>query len=359
MTTQSTPVLLLSNRLEGGGVERHLKDLREGLAERGFRCIIAAACPSAEIAAGRNYLHLPLYRADGRSKSIGGLLRSLQRLHHLVRKEDLKLIHAHSRYAMFVAFLLRLMHPSLRPVYTAHTAFTDMRRFPFYPREVICVSQALAEMFAKYTAASSRRRLSVVHNGMALPPPRSSEADTWEHDMCSFLFVGRLVEQKGLHLLLDAAAQIKKSDRISIVIRGSGPLEQSVIEAAEASDGILRFDGYHPDPFDDTGAFDALLFPSLQLEGQPYVILEAYAHSMPVLSNDLPAIQELVKDRITGRVIHSQDADAWSAALREAAAHPGTLNRWGSAGRSVVEQQHRLDTMLEKIAVVYRRLLED
>ncbi len=73
---------------------------------------------------------------------------------------------------------------------------------------------------------------------------------------------------------------------------------------------------------------DVVCCPSRVLEGGPTVALEAHAAGVPVIGSDIPALSELVRDRVNGRLYPAGDARALADLLMELAAEPSLVDRW-------------------------------
>ncbi len=138
-----------------------------------------------------------------------------------------------------------------------------------------------------------------------------------------FLFLGRLTEEKGIHLLLDAWQRHPEGSLGRLVIVGDGPLRPQVEQAAAARSD-LEFRG----PQDRAGVAAALrdaavvLATSTWYDVLPTVILEALAAGRPVLGTDLGGIPYLIGD--AGWVVPAEPG-ALSAALVTAHAQAATV----------------------------------
>jgi glycosyltransferase involved in cell wall biosynthesis len=134
------------------------------------------------------------------------------------------------------------------------------------------------------------------------------------------LAVGRLVEKKGFHLLLEALAQIDP-DTWQLTIVGDGP-ERRALEAAAA--GLpVEFIGQltrealtRADAEADVAVFPSVRAASGDQDGLPVALLEAMAAGCAVIVSDLPGLDEAVVPGISGTSVPSGDV----AALREALA---------------------------------------
>jgi glycosyltransferase involved in cell wall biosynthesis len=113
------------------------------------------------------------------------------------------------------------------------------------------------------------------------------------------LYVGRLSEEKGIRVLLDAWGA--GGQRALLKIIGSGPLEPLVREHQQRNSSI-EYLGYRPPP--DVYALMkcavALIVPSLSYEGLPLAIAEAFAAGTPVIASRMGAMDSLVKHGSTG-----------------------------------------------------------
>ena len=131
----------------------------------------------------------------------------------------------------------------------------------------------------------------------------------------SFVVLGRLSSEKGVAGLVRAW----RPELGELVVVGDGP-ERGEIAALAASRGVTVRDPVPPDevPAILAGA-RALLLPSLSYEGQPRVVLEAYAAGVPVIAHRIGALPELVQDGVTGVLVPLGDIGAWYGAARRLA----------------------------------------
>jgi glycosyltransferase involved in cell wall biosynthesis len=114
--------------------------------------------------------------------------------------------------------------------------------------------------------------------------PRSERSDF-------YLYVGRLNEQKGVHVLID----IFKKNKKNIEIIGDGPMIDLVKEAAKNHPNI-RYLGYADNAFiiQKLKQSRGLIVPSLTYEGQPMTILEAFSTGTPVFASDTKNMDSMI-----------------------------------------------------------------
>ena len=138
------------------------------------------------------------------------------------------------------------------------------------------------------------------------------------------LFAGRLTEEKGVQVLLDAWAQAP--DLPALQIAGDGPLAPAVEQAAQADDRITWLGWQDGDAMNTLMGGAALLAaPSLWYEGWPLVATEAMGQGTPVVASDLGAFAEMVEPEWTGYLFPRGDAAALAACVRKALADPDRL----------------------------------
>ncbi|HOY18054.1 MAG TPA: glycosyltransferase family 4 protein [Haliscomenobacter sp.] len=122
-----------------------------------------------------------------------------------------------------------------------------------------------------------------------------------------FLFIGRLVPEKGIEVILDAFANTD----FPLVLYGYGPLEQEVQAFAERHPNI-QFKGSlpHERMSDELSNCTALIFPSTWFEGMPMTLLHAFSTGTPVIASNIGAMSTMVINQHNGlhfEVGNSQD----------------------------------------------------
>lgn len=132
------------------------------------------------------------------------------------------------------------------------------------------------------------------------------------------LAVGRLVEKKGFHVLLDALADIDPT-LWELMIVGDGPERRTLEDAASAlpvtfAGQLSREDLTRADAQADVAVFPSVRAASGDQDGLPVALLEAMASGCAVIVSDLPGLDEAVKPGVTGLSVASGDV----VALREA-----------------------------------------
>ena len=144
-----------------------------------------------------------------------------------------------------------------------------------------------------------------------------------------FLFVGRLIERKGLNVLLDAFHRLDEGE---LWIVGDGPLRGAVEEAATLSPRIRSLGHVDGEPLTDVyRQADVLVVPSLY-EAWGLVVHEALAHGLPAITTDqVGAGDDLIDQGTNGYIVPVGSSEALADAMRTVAAW--TPEQWARAPR--------------------------
>jgi glycosyltransferase involved in cell wall biosynthesis len=150
-----------------------------------------------------------------------------------------------------------------------------------------------------------------------------------------FLFVGRLVPEKGLDWLLSAFSQI--GSEAILHIAGAGPLEgrlRALASAPPLQDRVV-FHGWL-EASQLRGLYErcrALIVPSVWPEPAGLVNLEAQAHGRPVIASAVGGIPEYVENNVAGLLINPQTPSALAQAIERLVKDDDLVMRLGQNGR--------------------------
>jgi glycosyltransferase involved in cell wall biosynthesis len=182
----------------------------------------------------------------------------------------------------------------------------------------IAVSQFLKEKIIEVGISSEK--IYVKPNFIALisSPPENIEFGSY------YLYVGRLVEEKGILWLLETYKEI--NPRYPLMIVGEGDLVE-LVQDYDVNNSMIHYVGVQSK--EDVLAWMrgaiALIFPSLWYECCPLTIIEAYSQNLPVIATNLGAMTELIKPRQTGLFFKKFDTES----LREQLIYiESNLERW-------------------------------
>lgn len=177
----------------------------------------------------------------------------------------------------------------------------------------------------------------------------------------TFVFVGRIVKQKGINELVSAFVRLNgvHPDTCLILV---GPYEESLspvlpetkrmIDECEAIEAV----GNQADvrPFYEQA--DVLVFPSYR-EGFPNVVIEAGAMGLPSIVTDINGSREIVTDGENGVIIPSQDEERLYEAMKWMVEHPQERRRMAEKARPMVAERFEQGFVRTCLKDFYREIL--
>ena len=170
--------------------------------------------------------------------------------------------------------------------------------------------------------------------------------------------VGRLCEQKGHLLLLEAARRLAADGvRFQLVLVGDGPMrpeiERIIDENGLHNSVTITGQASSERVAQEIDASRAMVLPSFA-EGLPVVIMEAFALGRPVISTFIGGIPELVEPGVCGWLVPAGSVDALASAMREALEAPvEQLQRMGDAGAERVARHHDVRVGASRLAELF------
>ena len=236
----------------------------------------------------------------------------------------------------------------------------NMYRYAYLTRRllqadrILAPSRYLREVYGRNGVPVER--ITYLDYGTTSPPPEVAArfAPGRQRTRIRFGFLGSLIYEKGLHVLLDAFEQLPA---------GIAELHVFGIPAEPDYVGDLQRRSQHPDVYwrgavghadrwQALAEVDVLVVPSIWYENSPLTIHEAHMVSVPVIASGIGGILELVRDGVTGRTFPVGDVDALAACLREVVARPQCLNEWQGA----IVPPKSMEAHVDEIEAIYREL---
>lgn len=163
----------------------------------------------------------------------------------------------------------------------------------------------------------SRTNVAVVGNAVNVSDIRNAEPQFYESARGEkiFLFVGRLVHQKGLDILVEAVKQIDAAHNVRLVLIGEGPLRNEIASLVKALSLDDRIDlvSYRTNWWGLLKTCAALINAS-RFEGQPNVVLEAMAAGCPLIVSDIPEHRAILDDQ-SALLVPVENATALAGAI--------------------------------------------
>ena len=170
------------------------------------------------------------------------------------------------------------------------------------------------------------------------------------NDKVRFLYLGRIMKEKGMDELFWAVQELRKECAGQFVLDLVGFFEDEYKEQVEkmTQDGIAVFHGFQENPRPYSGKADCVVLPSYH-EGMSNVLLEAAAIGRPLITSDIPGCREAVKQGISGLLCPVKDRNALLHAMEDfLKLSKEERKAMGRAGRKYMEEQYDKEKVVKK-----------
>ncbi len=323
--------------LRGGGAERVMLDLAQGMAGRGYAVDVVVVNREGavqEVGQGVRLVDLERSRA---ATALPALVRYLRRRRPPVMLSTLE----HTNVLAVVA--ARLVGGTRVVVREANTPDVDLSAAGLKGRAVrlamrvayqaatavVAVSQGVGRSL-QATLGLAPERVTVIANPVITERVAEGAAGVpdhpWFHDGGDpvVVGVGRLVEQKGFDTLVRAVALANERAPCRLLVLGEGPLRAELTELA-ASLGVaerLALPGFAANPFPYMRECELFVLSS-RWEGLPNVLIQAMAVGAKVVATDCPSgPDEILDGGRHGRLVPVDDVAALADAIVEGLSAP-------------------------------------
>ncbi|MGN6460603.1 MAG: glycosyltransferase family 4 protein [Pseudolabrys sp.] len=355
-----------------GGLFRHVLDLAEGQIARGHRVgmivsnLTGGARADAQLAEIAPRLALGITRIPMRRELHPGDIAAVRHVRQRVRNQNVDVLHGHGAKGGAYARLTPTGSPVVR-AYTPHggsllfghdtlagKVYLNLERLLMLrPTLYLFESEYSATMF-RNKIGEARGLVHVVHNGVG---KGDFAPIAVEPDATDLVFLGELRPIKGIDVLLDALASLKRQGRvITLSIVGDGPSADDLRRKAADNDiaASVRF----------LGAMAAkaalakgrvMVVPS-RMESLPYVVLEAAAASKPLIATRVGGIGEILGPQ-ANLLIPSDDARALAAAIARILDNPARATEEARILNQRIAAQFSVDVMVDNILAGYRQAM--
>jgi glycosyltransferase involved in cell wall biosynthesis len=172
------------------------------------------------------------------------------------------------------------------------------------------------------------------------------------------LYAGRLVEVKGVDILLDAVAQLPPDLPVKVLLAGEGPLQEALTHQAAAL-GIgerVQFLGLRRDMPALLNLADLVVLPS-RWEGLPMILLEAMAARKAIIATAVGGVPGVIAQGETGWLIPPYNPAVLAEAMLTLLSSPQLRSVLGEGAYEVVSQHYSAQAAVQKLHNVYRSVL--
>ena len=199
--------------------------------------------------------------------------------------------------------------------------------------------------------------------GIDLKKFNPAEFEAPEHDVFNFVYVGRIVRDKGINELISAFDRLHQehpSTRLVMV----GPREDNLdpvlpqtLERINRGDGIEAV-GRQGDVRPYYAEADALVFPSYR-EGFPNVVIEAGAMGLPSIVTDINGSREIIIDGENGVIVPPRDQEALFQAMKSFIDQPARVKEMAAKAPDLIASRFELGYVRQCLYDFYHEILND
>lgn len=180
-----------------------------------------------------------------------------------------------------------------------------------------------------------------------------------------FVFVGRIVGDKGINELVEAFVRLNKEypeTKLSLVGNYEAdldPLKPETIEAIESNSNIYACGAkYGDDLLTEYMKSDCFVMPSYR-EGFPNTVMEAGAMGLPSIVTDINGSREIIINGENGIIVPSKDADALYKAMKQIVQDSSTRERMAANARPLIESRFEKNFVQGCLIEFYEEILSD
>ena len=181
------------------------------------------------------------------------------------------------------------------------------------------------------------------------------------------LDLGNLMEEKGYWTVLEAALIVAQQDRhVHFILAGpfyrlDGERRSHAFVKSHGLEEIISFSGMVSGENKVKLLLDSdlFVFPPIEKEGQPLVLLEAMAAGLPIITTDQGCICETVLDGINGFIVPKNDPEAVAEKVLLLVKDDDLRCRMGQAGRERFLMHYTLERWAEKMTCLFQEVLDE
>jgi len=300
------------------------------------------------------------------------LLAGRKYVKKLLGEKNFDIVHIHWPIPMaFVGAPAFGKIPTILHFYTAETSM--IRRYPiikpFFRGAIRDADKVVALTTYGMNQAKSiyDRPVEIIPYGNEFPPDIPEVNPPKGNETREILYVGRLVERKGVKYLIQAMPKILSQIDAQLTIVGGGILleELKSIAKQENVEDKVSFTGIIPADEKDKAyrECDVFVLPACidrhgDTEGQGVVLLEALSYGKPVVASAVGGIVDIVKNDKTGLLVPQKDPDALAEAIVRILTDEKLYVRLATDGYKYALDNFSIPAVTEKMLNIYNSVIE-
>lgn len=354
------------------GAEKVVSDICTNLNKEKFKAV--TVCAGDELK--EYYLHkgiesyvIDISRLDP---------RQIRKLSKLIRSEKIDIVHGHDIKASIAGYLaakgtnakvISHMHASYNWMSKpSPLKFIDRHFRKKYNLSIAC-SEMAKDYYIEHNSSADANKIITLNNAFNFN--ELSKVDikndkevkknlSISEEKFIFGFLGRLLEIKGVDLLLDSFYEVsRENDNVMLLVVGDGP-ERSNLEKRvkdyNLEDKVI-FTGYKANVYDYMNIFDCFILPSVT-EGLPIAVLEAMALKKAVISTPVAGLKDLIKEGYNGILLKERNAKNLYKAMEHVYNNSEFRISIGMNAFDYLHENYNISNYIGKLEDIYLMLME-
>ncbi|MFP4515123.1 MAG: glycosyltransferase family 4 protein [Parcubacteria group bacterium] len=355
---------------KGGGVEKHVENLAVYLVKAGEEVLVYNRInyrpEKLKNYKGVQIINLPTIG----SKHLDAIVHTFLSIIHL-STQKVDIIHIHSIGPALLSWLVKLIKPKTKLVFTFHCQdyyhqkWNKIARYMLklgekighkYADEVIAVSKSLRAYSYKKYGKNVTYAPNAVESAKIVPANIIKEK--WGLDKNNYIVsISRLVKHKGIHYLIEAYKKLNTDKKLVIV--GSSFHTNDYVKylhnLAKDNKNIIFTGLQNGETLQELFSNPYVFVQPSEEEGLSISLLEALSYKLPVIASNIPANAEVLGD--TNILFENKSVDNLKVKLEELINNPDLALTCASKGKERVEKYFNWSNVSKDIIAIYKKAL--
>ena len=260
------------------------------------------------------------------------IIKVLDEILEVVDKKEIRaiIIHHDSVMLWIIALMLKRRNKHIKVFIYAHSDYSyfipekGMKKIIYerlfkknalFSDGIIAISESVKDSIVKKGNIASNK-IKVIYNGVPLQNFKYYERKN-DKNRLNIVYVGRLLEEKGIQILINALCEKYEECEVSCTIVGDGVYSEKLKELVnyKKMDKNVKFVGSQMDVYGYLKEADVFVHPAICDEGFGITLVEAMSTGLPCIAFNKGAIPELISNNVNGIIVEETSAMALHEAI--------------------------------------------
>ncbi len=361
-------ILYLINHAGKAGTEKYIYNLVTRFGGKDTECFFAYNEPG-QLSEQMEELGIPSFKLEMKHPFD---LAAAKKLAKICKENQIDIIHSHYPRENYIAILSRLFYPKVKALYTCHLTlktnaawWVTNKLITPHGAKIIAVCNNAKELLVENGV--NPKKIDVIFNGIGEEAGKNADKNAvreefgLSEDTFVISILARYHMSKGLDFLVDSIAELDKKIKRPYVmlIAGDGEYFDAIgeqIARLGLTDKVKQL-GFRSDTANILAASDAYVNSSKCYEALSFAILEAMAHSLPLVITAAGGNGDIVNDTTDcGFIVPYGDTTAFANALYTLSEDKALCARFAENAKKATQSIFKLENVLLQTLDVYKSL---